>query len=357
MRHTVIGLFDTYTQAESARDALVQTGFARADVELQANPEPRSAADVDPAATSETGGHGFMANIERFLSSLFSSGPRPEDTARYTEAVRRGAVLVCVSAASESHAQLAQQTLAKLGAVDIGERPPTWESPASAGDPAAAAPGRDHSMLDELGIGAATSVPPAARVRPVEGTVPNIPPVSSASRPMQAPPPPVTPPETRQPLDLLDPLDPANAAEPVRVEARNLPPLDEAPMATDPAARAIATGAAPAAGAYMAPAAPATGAAGIGAPMPDEFLEYEEDFRVHYDDQYAQEGARYEDYSGAYHYGAKMGQDVRFRDRPWDDVEPEARREWETTPNGDTWERFKAAVRHGWERVTGHHHV
>jgi hypothetical protein len=266
-------------------------------------------------------------------------------------------VLVCVSAASESHAQLAQQTLAKLGAVDIGERPPTWESPASAGDPAAAAPGRDHSMLDELGIGAATSVPPAARVRPVEGTVPNIPPVSSASRPMQAPPPPVTPPETRQPLDLLDPLDPANAAEPVRVEARNLPPLDEAPMATDPAARAIATGAAPAAGAYMAPAAPATGAAGIGAPMPDEFLEYEEDFRVHYDDQYAQEGARYEDYSGAYHYGAKMGQDVRFRDRPWDDVEPEARREWETTPNGDTWERFKAAVRHGWERVTGHHHV
>jgi hypothetical protein len=52
-----------------------------------------------------------------------------------------------------------------------------------------------------------------------------------------------------------------------------------------------------------------------------------------------------------------MGQDVRYRDRQWDDIEPEARRNWETTPQGDTWERFKAAVRHGWDRVTGHHHV
>jgi hypothetical protein len=107
----------------------------------------------------------------------------------------------------------------------------------------------------------------------------------------------------------------------------------------------------------MAPPAPPAGSGGIGAPIPDEFLEYEEDFRGHYDEQYAKEGAHYEDYSGAYLYGAKMGQDVRYRDRPWDDVEPEARRDWEATPQGDTWERFKAAIRHGWDRVTGHHHV
>jgi hypothetical protein len=39
-------------------------------------------------------------------------------------------------------------------------------------------------------------------------------------------------------------------------------------------------------------------------------------------------------------------------------MEYEMRRDWESKhPEGDTWERFKAAIRHGWDRVTGHHHV
>ena len=69
------------------------------------------------------------------------------------------------------------------------------------------------------------------------------------------------------------------------------------------------------------------------------------------------ENARYEDYVPAYRYGAEIGRDARYRDRPWDEVEPEARRHWESTSPDSTWERFKLAVRHGWERVTGHHHV
>ncbi|CAG4901932.1 hypothetical protein [Paraburkholderia gardini] len=333
MRHTVIGLFDTYTQAEGARDTLVQTGFARTDIELQANPVTPSGAGIDPAANLEAG-HGFMANIERFLSSLFASGPRPADpatTARYADAVRRGAVLVCVSAASESHAELAGRTLAKLGAVDIGERAPAWDSPMMDATTA-----RDQSMLDELGIGAAGAVPPPL-----------------------SPVPPVSPATERPMLEPLDPVDPA------RVEARDHAPLGgtssgyDTPEPYDDATRAVSMAAAPGSGAYMTPASPAADADAdaIGAPVPDEFLEYEEDFRGHYDEKYAAEDARYEDYSGAYHYGAKMGQDVRYRDRQWDDIEPEARRNWETTPQGDTWERVKAAVRHGWDRVTGHHHV
>ncbi|CAG4914698.1 hypothetical protein [Paraburkholderia saeva] len=418
MRHTVIGLFDTYTQAEAARDTLVQTGFARTDIELQANPVPPSGADIDPAADPDAG-HGFMANIERFLSSLFASGPRPADpatTARYTDAVRRGAVLVCVNAASESHAELAERTLAKLGAIDIGERAPAWDSPMM--DTAGM---RDQSMLDELGVGAAGAVPPPlspvppvssasadypATTRPLREPVPQAP--AAAERPMLDPlgqadplarprdvevetarresmeraramesrPEPLRGSQTaREPrrdptreIDppRVDPLDPLGGADPLRVEARDHAPLSgtpssyDTPEPYDDATRAVSTGAVPGSGAYMAPAAPSVGAGSIGAPVPDEFLEYEEDFRGHYDEQYAAEGARYEDYSGAYHYGAKMGQDVRYRDRQWDDIEPEARRDWETMPRGaqgDTWERFKAAVRHGWDRVTGHHHV
>ncbi|MGF6757678.1 hypothetical protein [Paraburkholderia sp. GAS42] len=343
MRHTVIGLFDTYTEAETARDTLVQTGFARSDIELQANPVPPSGAEIDPAADPNAAGHGFIANIERFLSSLFASGPRPADpamTARYTDAVRRGAVLVCVSAASGSHAELAERTLKKLGAIETGERSPSWDSPMV--DTTTA---RDHSILDELGIGAAGAMPSplSPSTRPVSEPVPRAP--SAAARPS------------------VDPVDPPGGADPMRVQPRDHAPLAGTPASYDTpgryddAARAVSTGAVPGSGAYMAPAAPVAEGGSIGAPIPDEFLEYEEDFRGHYDEEYAGQGARYEDYSGAYHYGAKMGQDVRYRDRPWEDIEPEARRDWETTPNGDTWERFKAAVRHGWDRVTGHHHV
>jgi hypothetical protein len=102
MRHTVIGLFDTYAQAESARNILVQTGFASSDIELQANPET-------PADATLAESPGVIANIERFLSSLFTtSGTTAPDAERYTQAVRRGAVVVAVSVESEPHADLAR---------------------------------------------------------------------------------------------------------------------------------------------------------------------------------------------------------------------------------------------------------
>ncbi|MCX4144118.1 MULTISPECIES: hypothetical protein [Paraburkholderia] len=330
MRHTVIGLFDTYSQAEAARDTLVQTGFARDTIELQANPEPSVG-----SATDEVAGSGVLANIERFLSNLFASGPRASETARYTEAVRRGAVLVCVSAASESHAELARNTLKRLGATDIGERSPDWDTPTESS--------RDHSILDELGIGAVT---------------PGTPHTSSVTTPGVA-----TPASTTRPATPADPLYPpplmGTDAEPFVP-----PPLAERPMRDavgDAERTAIAAGSMPGSGAILQPSDVVSEAgqptAGLGSPMPNEYLEYEEDFRTHYDEQYAAENARYEDYVPAYRYGAEIGQDARYRDRLWDDVEPEARRHWENTSPDSTWERFKLAVRHGWERVTGHHHV
>ncbi|MEA3130049.1 MAG: hypothetical protein QOF46_1844 [Paraburkholderia sp.] len=341
MRHTVIGLFDTYSQAEAARDTLVQTGFARETIELQANPEPSVG-----AATDEVAGSGVLANIERFLSSLFSTSARAPETARYAEAVRRGAVLVCVNAASESHAELARNTLTRLGATDIGERSPDWDTQAEAS--------RDHSILDELGIGAVTPGTPHTSSAAAPGVA--MPGVTSPASP-------ATPAEPLYPAPLMgtdaEPFVPPPLAErPVR-DPVNEPVID--PLVGDAGRSAIAAGAMPGSGAILQPSEVVSEAgqptAGLGGQMPNEYLEYEEDFRAHYDEQYSTENARYEDYVPAYRYGAEMAQDERYRDRPWDDVEPEARRHWETTSPDSTWERFKLAVRHGWERVTGHHHV
>ena len=340
MRHTVIGLFDTYSQAESARDTLVQTGFARETIELQANPEPSVG-----SATDEVAGSGVLANIERFLSSLFASSPRASETARYTEAVRRGAVLVCVSAASESHAELARNTLTRLGATDIGERSPDWDTPPESS--------RDHSILDELGIGAVTPGTPHTSSTTTTAGVAT---PASTTRP-------VTPADPLYPPPLMgtdaEPFVPPPLAERPMRDPLSEPVID--PLVGDAGRTAIAAGSMPGSGAILQPSDVVSEAgqptAGLGSQMPNEYLEYEEDFRTHYDEQYAAENARYEDYVPAYRYGAEIGRDARYRDRPWDDVEPEARRHWETTSPNSTWERFKLAVRHGWERVTGHHHV
>jgi hypothetical protein len=330
MRHTVIGLFDSYSQAESARDTLVQTGFAFDTIELQANPMPSATPGTDAVS-----GASVLANIERFIASLFAKEPRAPQAQRYTDAVRRGAVLVCVNAASESHAELASSTLIRLGASDVGERLPGWDTEMTDVGAGQAEFGREHSMMDELGLRA-----PAPRIDA-------IPPTTASGDPLRTSP--------------ADPLR-TTPIEPL-AENRVEEPSRSQPLSETATLNTIAAGSAPGFGAVFMPvdAAPAARRpdATTGETIPDEFLEYEEDFRNHYDELYASEDARYEDYVPAYRYGATIARDLRYRDRPWDDVEPEARRHWETTSPGssDTWERFKSAVRHGWDRVTGHHHV
>jgi hypothetical protein len=412
MRHTIVALFDTYGQAEAARETLVRAGFARSDIELQAQPEPTADTAV---------GHppGLLASIERFLSSLFTSNHDATDMQRYTDAVRRGAVLVCVRAASESHAELARNALTQLGALDISEREPGWD--AAAADPEAR---RAHSILDELGVGnpvpTARDAPHGEEVPVARDTIPvgdvpvardtlrtedvpltrdarladDVPPSSLAAAPGFAP---------NDDLGTQAAIAAAGAPGAGAVMGAEGPPAERMYSGSATAntagadsrpAEAAGAGAAAYASTGGATAASYGGPAPVGTPMreswssaaggaapnglgstgssaatpgstvagstvPDEFLEYEEDFRTHYDDLYAQMDTQYEDYRPAYHYGVNVARDDRYRDRPWEDVEPEVRREWEASPSGtgNTWERFKAAVRHGWDRVTGHHHV
>jgi hypothetical protein len=347
MRHTVIGLFDTYAQAESARNMLVQTGFASTDIDLQANPET-------PADAGAAHSPGVIANIERFLSSLFAtSGPTATQAERYTEAVRRGAVLVAVNAASESHAELARNSLTRLGALEVSERPLDGDvrSGNVNADTRAAEARREHSLLDELGIGAPAAIPTAAqsssdallaeeeaRKRARMDELHGVPPVDDPSA--QA-------------------LAAASAPGAGAVMRPDVPPQQAAcpqpaaPAEDIPAAAAIASAGIAGSGAVMTPDTTAPGRA-MPQQVPDEFLEYEEDFRTHYDSEYAREGQGYNEYVPAYHYGAAMAREIRYQDRPWEEVEPEVRQDWERERPVGSWERFKAAVRHGWDRVTGH---
>jgi uncharacterized protein (TIGR02271 family) len=75
-------------------------------------------------------------------------------------------------------------------------------------------------------------------------------------------------------------------------------------------------------------------------------------FRNHYQTNFASSGQRYEDYAPAYSYGNSMARSEMYRGRPWEEIEPNLRSDWESRNTGSTWENMKAAVRHGWERMT-----
>ena len=45
-------------------------------------------------------------------------------------------------------------------------------------------------------------------------------------------------------------------------------------------------------------------------------------------------------------------QRASYQGRPWDEVEPELRGNWESSYPQSAWDKFKAAIREGWDRMT-----
>jgi uncharacterized protein (TIGR02271 family) len=82
----------------------------------------------------------------------------------------------------------------------------------------------------------------------------------------------------------------------------------------------------------------------------------EDYYRRHWTSNYGSAGGKYEDYAPAYSYGSEMRSSDRYRGRQWNDVESDLRSDWDKRypggASGSTWERMKAAVRHGWDRMT-----
>lgn len=77
-------------------------------------------------------------------------------------------------------------------------------------------------------------------------------------------------------------------------------------------------------------------------------------WRKDWDSNYSSLGGSYDDYAPAYRYGNEMRSSDQYKGRDWSDVESDLRSNWESRNAGgpSTWEKFKAAVRHGWDKIT-----
>lgn len=70
----------------------------------------------------------------------------------------------------------------------------------------------------------------------------------------------------------------------------------------------------------------------------------------HFQQNYGQQQAKFDDYAPAYQYGYDLRGNQAYANQKWDQIEPNARADWEKKQPG-TWERVKGAVRHAWENV------
>ena len=95
----------------------------------------------------------------------------------------------------------------------------------------------------------------------------------------------------------------------------------------------------------------ATTAAATHAPLPGHWDDDRDYFRMHHGETYGGTTG-FDEYEPAYRYGWDIGGNDRYRGRAWNDIEPELRSDWERRYPDGGWERFKAAVRRGWERTS-----
>jgi uncharacterized protein (TIGR02271 family) len=133
MASTLAGVFDDYDDAERAREQLAAAGFRREAI--QVTPE-RSAWGTGDATY---GGRAAQAGgLRGFFASLF--GGDDESPGHYSEAVRRGSMVVTVEVENDGEIAQATRILEEGGAIDVDQRIEHWKTAGYTGYDAQAKP-------------------------------------------------------------------------------------------------------------------------------------------------------------------------------------------------------------------------
>lgn len=131
MAHTVIGLFDSRSEAQAAMQELIQQGFVRENIDIS-NKSASDASSSTPNRTSDgpvsgtmsttevSGSPDFARSVGDFFRSLFGDD---ETTARnYTDAAGEADAILTVHVDSEERARAAAAILDRNGAIDVDGR-------------------------------------------------------------------------------------------------------------------------------------------------------------------------------------------------------------------------------------------
>jgi len=375
MDQTVIGVFDTYDHAERAKQQLIARGFSANDVQVRAHSADLAGTASSTTTTTTTSDHdvGFMDSVRNFFSDLF--GPDADDAGHYSEAVRRGGAVVAVTVADESRVDSAREALAATGAVDIEKRVAEWKQTGYQGYRADAAPysrdeiAQERSRVipvveEELEVGkrkvdlgavrvvsrmVETPVNESVTLREEHATIERRPVDRPASEADLA--------NFRdESIEVRETAEKAVVSKTARVVeevAVGKSATEHTEQVSDSVRKTVVdvqndgrTTTAGTTGSMMGTTADNMAATNTSA-------DYDDEFRSDWNTRYATMGGSYDDYAPAYRYGSTLGADTRYKGRSWADIETSARSDWQTKYPNSSWDNFKAAVRHGWEKVSG----
>ncbi len=385
MQHTLVAVFDNRTDAQSALDELLASGFSRKDVRL-------SGGDASTASASGSDDDvGIGGGIKSFFSNLFGTD-NSEHANRYEGAVTRGQHVVTLTADSLPEVERAADLIERFGPTDIDEhsagvgsmgagamlagsgsgmgassasaQSSSLQSGSQQGVSSGASLQRDTAM--ETGRSAGTqSIPVVEEQLKVGKREVQRGGVRIFSRVVETPvnetvglreehvdvqrravDQPISPSDTtafkEQTIEMRETAEEAVVEKSARIVEEvtvgkqvneRQEQIHDSVRHTEVDVQRL-----------------------DGTTATSDLRDDDSYFRNHFSSNYGSSGASYDDYAPAYSYGSQMASSGRYTGRQWEDVESDLRTDWDSrygSGGQSTWEKMKAAVRHGWNRMTG----
>jgi len=368
--NTVVGVYDNFSEAESAVQALLAEGFDRTNVQL--NPEKDDIGTTSVGTSSDSGAS--QGGIRGFFYSLFGGDADAGHHDVYAESVRRGSYVLTVTVANEAEVDRASEVMGRFNAVDIDERIGHWKQQGWSGyDEAAPRYTRDQIekeratyaqprsagtsesaripiVEEQLKVGKRQVERGGIRVFTRVREIPVQESIQLRDEEIRVARQPVDKPASQADLaafkegtvELRETDEEAVVSKTARVVeevvigkevSQRTEDIHDTLRKTEVDVEKLGAG--------------STGQTVAGT------LGSDDEYRRHWQSTYGSSGGRYEDYDAAYRYGTTMAGSDRYRNNQWDDVEPHLRSDWESQHPGSAWDKVKDAVRYGAERVGG----
>lgn len=385
MQHTIAAVFDNRSSAQQAMDDLISSGFSRQEMRLSEGETSTQGGQLNTTGVTRED-EGFGAGIKHFFSDLFGTD-RSEHAQMYSEAVARGNYVLTVNTADESDVERASDIVERYNPIDIDEHAAQWRSTGWSGAETmrtgAVSQQQSQPISQQQTAQGASTTQTGSRQGSVQG--------SRQLSPQETTAIPVIQEELkigkrevqRGGVRVFQRVRemPVNESIGLREEHVHVErhPVDHPASTSDMAAfqetsfEVRETAEEP----VIEKTARVVEEVVVGkdvsqreerisdtvrrteveveqipAGAASTFTDEETYYRSHWSTNYGSSAGSYDDYAPAYRYGSTMRASELYRNRPWDEAEPTLRSDWEARHPGSVWENMKAAIRHGWDRIT-----